>query len=231
MPLQHERLDSEGSRVRITQRGPIERSGLAVALGALPSWLELEAKRDPSLAVVRTELVGSKPHGSLVFLGDLEGHLLEPVLATVRALGSGELRWASEEAGELLTELEHPVALEVLVTPSCPFCALVAEAALRFAVASPRVSTTIRRADTGVLPEGVHALPTVLADGAIVAEGATDEAFLLRQITSYQRSLPARSGVTCVPPSERGRPEPFQRLGAALKAPRATRPLQRSTAA
>lgn len=231
MPAKHQSLNVEGSPVRIIERGPFELSALALELGELPPWLTLEATRDSRQNVVRTQLFGSRPHGPIAFIGGVEGLLLDPFLETARALGTGELTWVFEESRGLLLALEHPVDLEVLVTPSCPFCATAAEAALRFATASTTVSTTIRRADLGALPQGVHALPTVLADGAIVAEGALDEGLLLRQITSYQRSLPARSGVTCVAPSERGQPEPSQRPRPTLRAPRATRRPPRSTAA
>jgi hypothetical protein len=231
MPAKHQSLNVEGSPVRINECGPSEVSALALELGELPPWLTLEVTRDERRDVVRTELVGSRPHGPIAFVGGLEGLLLDPFLETARALATGEIAWVFEGSRGLLLALELPVELEVLVTPSCPFCATAAEAALRFATASTTVKTTIRRADLGALPQGVHALPTVLADGAIVAEGALDEGLLLRQITSYQRSLPARSGVTCVAPSERGQPEPSPGPRPALRGPRATRRPPRSTAA
>ncbi len=180
--------------------------------------------------VVRTQLFGSRIHGPIAFIGGVEGLLIGPFLETARALGTGETNWVFEES----RGFSGPRALGRSGSAGhavVPFCAIAAEAALRFATVSTTVSTTIRRADLGALPPGVHALPTVLADGAIVAEGAMDEALLLRQITSYQRSLPARSGVTCVAPSERGQPEPSQRPRSAPKAPRATRRPPRSTAA
>jgi hypothetical protein len=190
-----EYLKVEGRRVKVSERGPGNRSTFWPALLARAPWLEVQFERVPELATKRTELFGSLPHGEIDFVGEVEGEQLLALVETLRALATGEPQWSSADTRARVEGLERSVDLDVFVSPMCPFCATVSSAALRFATASKAISVRVLRADILGLPAEVHTVPTVLADDEIVAQGITGEESLIRQIGVYQRAVPPVSGV------------------------------------
>lgn len=197
-------LKVEGRRVKVVERGPAQRAAFWPRLLALAPWLELEFEHASELPNRRTELFGSGSHGSIAFVGDIEDQQLSPLLEALRTLATGRVQWTAADTAAEVRALERAVDLDLFVSPLCPFCVTVSSAALRFAAASPAVSVRILRADAVGLPEQVHTLPTLLADGEIVAQGAAEEPSLIRQIGVYQRAVAPASGVV----STRPRPLP-----------------------
>jgi hypothetical protein len=222
-------LKVDGQTVRVVDRSGTGPSSFWVKLRELAPWLRVETVHVPGLRARELELFGSRPHGSITFIGDVELPQLEPLTQGLRALCTGDPEWETTDTKQQLQQLDRPVELEVFVSPLCPFCATVAAAALRFAASSSSVSVRIHRCDAARLPEGVHTLPTVLADGAVVARGAIDEYNLVRQVFVYQRSVPPSSGVHYTPPSLRG--QAITSGASARPGPAPSRRPRRSTAA
>jgi hypothetical protein len=190
-----EYLKVEGKPVKVVERGPRQRSSFWPKLLALAPWLEVEFYRDTDRSFRRTKLFGKGKHGPIEFIGDIEDQQILALVETLRALASGKPLWDARDSEERALALERSVELAVYVSPLCPFCVTVSAAACRFAAISPGVAVSILRADACGLPELVHTLPTVLADGEIVAQGAVSEESLIRQIGVYQRAVPPSSGV------------------------------------
>jgi alkyl hydroperoxide reductase subunit AhpF len=190
-----EYLKVEGQRVTVVERGPQQRSSFWPKLLSLAPWINLEFQRDPELGTRHTQLIGSRKHGSIRFLGDIADQQILSLLETLRGLASGKPQWSAEDTAARVGALERAVDLDVYVSPMCPFCVTLGCAALRFAAVSPDVSVRILRADVCGLPEQVHTLPTVLADGEIVAQGAASEESLIRQIAVYQSAVAPVSGI------------------------------------
>ena len=214
-----EYLKVEGQRVKVIERGPRVRSSFWPKLLALTPWLELEFERDTSLESRCVELFGEHNHGRMRFVGDVEDQQILSLVETLRALACGRPQWDADDTPTLVGELERGVDLDVYVSQLCPYCVKVSAAALRFATIAARVSVRILRADICGLPEQVHTLPTVLADGEIVAQGAASEQTLIRQIATYQRAISPSSGVN------------LRSTMPVAKAPRANQRRRRSTAA
>ncbi len=190
-----EYLKVEGQRVTVVERGPRERSTFWPKLLSLAPWLELEFQRAPELAARQTELLGSRKHGPIRFVGDIADQQILCLVETLRALASGSPQWTAADTAARVEALERAVDLDVYVSATCPFCVTLGCAALRFATVAPDVSVRILRADVCGLPEEVHTMPTVLADGEIVAQGAVSESSLIRQIAVYQSAVAPISSV------------------------------------
>jgi hypothetical protein len=114
--------------------------------------------------------------------GTLEGRLGEPLAEALRALATGDFDFDSPVTPSTLREIEAPIDVVVVVTPSCPFCPRVASMLLRFAAASDRVSVAIVRTDDPHAPRGVASVPSVLVAGRVVASGSVGEYELARAL-------------------------------------------------
>ncbi len=229
-------LKVDGNSVHAVERGPGEASSFWAKLRELAPWLQFEFQQVPGLRARVLTLSGAGPHGPMSFVGDVELPLLGSLVHALRALATGELAWESAATKAELAGLNRAVELDLIVSALCPFCASVSEAALRFAAASPSVAVSIQRSDAIRLPENVHTLPTILADGAIVARGVVEEYALVRQIAVYQRSIPP-SGVDFTPPSldfpptSEHQSSPVKSSSRARPGPAASRRPRRPTAA
>jgi len=179
IPL-HEYLSVPGDPVRVVERARDDGLPLWRRLEELAPWLRVERLRDGTHPR-RTELHGSRPHGPIAFVGDLEQRLLEPLVEALRTLATGQFDWETPATAERL-RAGGPWELAVVVGPNCPFCPRVAATALRFACASPRVAVEILRSDSGLAPAQVTAIPTVLVAGKVVATGAIGEYALAEQV-------------------------------------------------
>ncbi len=230
-------LKVDGKSVHAVERGPDQASGFWSRLTELAPWLRVDFERDSGLRARELTLSAAGAHGPMSFVGDVELPLLNSLVHILRGLATDELEWDCSRTRGELDGLNRPVGLDLIVSPLCPFCATVSAAALRFAAASPSVSVRIQRSDAIRIPEDVHTLPTILADGAIVASGDVDEYALVRQIAVYQRSIPP-SGIACtlpapddVPPTNGKRKERPRSSSRVQPGPAATRRPRRSTAA
>jgi len=143
-------------------------------------WLTI----DTDDALPQTVVIeGSYPHGSIEFVGDMEGRLLESVAETLRALATRSIEWDTSATPARVAELAGPVALHVYVGASCPFCPSVTGAALRMACAEPRLSVSVRRADQ-VADASIQSVPTLKLDGATLHVGAIGEYDLADKLVS-----------------------------------------------
>jgi hypothetical protein len=190
-----EYLQIDGQRVKVVELGTGQQASFWRKLTALAPWLEVEFQPSSAPEARRTELFGSGKHGRMRFIGDVEDQQILALIETLRTLATGRVQWTAADTAARIEALDRGVDIDVYVSPLCPFCATVSAAALRFASASPGISVRILRADICGLPEQVHTLPTVLADDEIVAQGATTEESLIRQIAVYQLAVPPISGV------------------------------------
>jgi glutaredoxin-like protein len=89
------------------------------------------------------------------------------------------------ETQRQLRKLKQDVALQVFVTPSCPYSPAVAHAAFRLGLQSPRVKVeVIEIVEFPALAQrlDVRGTPATLIDGRLLIPGGLDEAGLLRAV-------------------------------------------------
>lgn len=174
-------LGVAGEPVRVVQQGGAEVAAALRRLAEVAPWLRVEHEPDPE-SLVRTTLSGSRPHGRIDFAGAIEGRQLEPLVATLRALSTGEVESDTPATAALLAGVARSVDVVVAVSPGCPYCPAVTAAALRLAVLAPQVSVRVVRADCSAAPPDVRAVPTVLVDGSVVATGPIGEYALAERV-------------------------------------------------
>lgn len=174
-------LGVAGRTVRVVQHGG---SGIAPALARLAAvapWLRVE--HEPGTApLVLTKLRGSRAHGRIEFVGPIEGRQLEPLVATLRALATGEVESDTPATAALLAGVARSVEVMVVVSPACPYCPAVTAAALRLALLAPRVDVRVVRADSSAAPPEVRAVPAVFVGGRSVAVGPIGEYALAERV-------------------------------------------------
>ncbi|MCA9621084.1 MAG: hypothetical protein KC731_18810 [Myxococcales bacterium] len=168
-----EYLGVPGSRVVVIDRGPAPAPHWPDFVAAADGWLEVEVEAGPAPRV--TTLRGSRPHGAITLVGDVEARQLAPLAEILRSLATGRIDADTPATQGLLAELEAPVTMETYVGATCPFCPAVAAASLRFALSSPLVAVTIRRADQVEAPADVTSVPTVRVNGVVVSRGSIGE--------------------------------------------------------
>ena len=180
-----ELLAVEGRPVYVVER---TRDGVGspalASLGAMAGWLEVMQARCDSGPCPRTRVEGTRPQGEITFVGAIEHKQLEPLVLLLRELATGQVAWDTPATPQLLAEIERNVAVSVFVSPGCMYCPAVAEAALRFAQASPRIDVAIVRADLAPPPGGLRAVPAVAVDGEVVATGAIGEYDLAERVVA-----------------------------------------------
>ena len=122
--------------------------------------------------------------------GDLPRHVYqalptgkewEPFLDLIKTLASGEVSLSSDSL-EALKGLKEPHLIQVLITPSCPFCARMVSLVNRLAAASPLVTAWI--IDVELFPEWVRrvslkSVPTTILEEEIVFTGSVKEEDLI----------------------------------------------------
>lgn len=177
-------LGVAGEPVRVVQHGGTAIAPAWARLGNLAPWLRVEHECDAAL--VRTVLSGSRPHGPIEFVGPIEGRQLEPLVATLRALATGEVESDTPATAVLLAGDARSVEVMVVVSPGCPYCPAVTAAALRLALFAPCVGVRVVRADSSAAPPDVRAVPTVLVDGQVVASGPIGEYELAERVSGTQ---------------------------------------------
>ncbi len=89
------------------------------------------------------------------------------------------------ETTKQLRKLKTGVRLQVMVTPTCPYCPALARTALKLGLGSVRVNADVVEASEFpalVQRYGVRAVPTTVIDERLVLPGAMEEATLLQNI-------------------------------------------------
>jgi thiol-disulfide isomerase/thioredoxin len=174
-------LAVEGQPVVARERSAAGPDRFWTRLQQAARWLRVEygaERAGPRL----TELLGSSSHGRILFVGDIQGRQLEPLVETLRALSTGQLEFDTPATPSRLSELPGPVSLTVVLSPTCPFCPRVAAQAARLACASARVGVVVQRADAVAPPLRVAAIPSVLVGREVVATGAVGEYALVDRV-------------------------------------------------
>lgn len=177
-----ELLGVVGHPVHVVERTATgTKSALSTKLEELAPWLSVIAASCGDRPCPRTRIEGSAEHGEITFLGSIEGRQIEPYALLLRALATGDAGFDTPATPGLLAELRENVGVGVAVSASCPHCPAVASAALRLALASPRVSVVVARADLG-FAGSARSVPIVRVNGRIVASGPISEYALAERV-------------------------------------------------
>ncbi|MCL4367975.1 MAG: thioredoxin family protein, partial [Actinobacteria bacterium] len=120
-------------------------------------------------------------HPRVRFYGTPSGYEFGALLDDVLQLSQGREE-LSPQTLEALAGLERPVHLEVLTTPTCPYCPGAVRMAHRFALASPMIiADMVAAAEFPELAQRYHAasVPLLIVDGSPVhEEGVTEQRVL-----------------------------------------------------
>lgn len=79
------------------------------------------------------EVIG-KNKGKIRFYGIPSGHEFGAFIKAITTASTGETDDITEEVKEMVLKVDFPVNIEVFVTPSCPYCPLMAATAYAFAL-------------------------------------------------------------------------------------------------
>ena len=157
------------------------------ALAGLGERVSLRVTDEPELDVERFPAICVLANGEdtrIRYYGLPWGFEVASIVGAVLEAG----RTASSLAPEtlmLLESLEHDVALEVFVTPTCPHCPPAVLLAYRAALASPRVrAAAIESTEFPQLAEehGVYAVPAIVIDGEHRYAGAVPERVFVERL-------------------------------------------------
>ncbi len=122
--------------------------------------------------------------GRLVYLGLPWGFELTTLVGAIAEAGRAQSS-LSQASLAALAGLEHDVALEVYVTPTCPHCPPAVLMAYRCALASPRVSAAAVEATEFAAAadrHGVVSVPAVVANGRLAWVGALPERIFVERL-------------------------------------------------
>ncbi len=172
-------LNVTARQVRIEESGPGAPCALSARLAAAAPWIVIEPREAPSPRTLA--LHGTFPHGAIRFVGELENRMVEPLVLTLRALGTGQVDLDTPATPEFLRDLQQLVHLQLVVSVSCPFCPASTAVALRLSCVSDKVHIDVIRADVPGAPR-VHAVPTLLRGTRVVASGQMHEMALVEAV-------------------------------------------------
>ncbi len=126
------------------------------------------------------------------FYGIPSGYEFSTLIDDVLVVSRGELRLAPATLAWLAT-LDHPLHLQVFVTPTCPYCPRAVSLAHRLALASPLIRADMVEATE--FPDladryNVYGVPRTVINDVVAVEGAVPEAHLLE----YLKKAAAQAG-------------------------------------
>ncbi len=140
------------------------------------------------LTVSETKARGSWPKttvgGRLVYHGLPWGFELTTLVGAIAEAGRAASS-LSEGSLAAIASLEHDVALEVYVTPTCPHCPPAVLMAYRCALATPRVSASAVEATEFAAAadrHGVLSVPAIVANGRLAWVGAVPETIFVERL-------------------------------------------------
>ncbi|MFO7769158.1 MAG: thioredoxin family protein [bacterium] len=128
---------------------------------------------------------GEQDHG-IRFYGIPSGYEFGSLLEIIRLVSKDDPELGEEQRGKLAS-LEHPVHLQVFVTPTCPYCPRAVVAAQKMAMASEWVRADMVEASE--FPEltqhyQVQGVPRTIMNEEHHIEGAVPEEHLLEWVLS-----------------------------------------------
>ena len=136
----------------------------------------------PAIVVLGDE-TGRRDFG-IRFYGSPAGYEFATLIEDIRMASRGTTD-LSPATVEILSHLTIPLHLQVLVTPTCPFCPRAALLAHKMAIVSDLV--TADAVDATEFPEladryRVHGVPRTIVNGTVHIEGAVPEAMLMAEL-------------------------------------------------
>ncbi|NJN16577.1 MAG: glutaredoxin [Oscillochloris sp.] len=143
---------------------------------------ELGLDKAPGLAFLR----GSEQadHG-IRFAGLPTGYEFVTLIEAIRLVGDGSEARLQPATVNFLQALDHPMRLQVFVTPTCPYCPRAVVLAYQLALASPFVHA--EGVEVSEFPElgdryAVMGVPKTVIDEIVHVEGAAPESMLLEKL-------------------------------------------------
>jgi len=126
---------------------------------------------------------GEKDYG-VRFYGVPAGYEFASLIEAIKAVSAGESGLAPKTR-EALAGLKDPLHLQVLVTPTCPYCPMAVQLAHRMAIESDMVRADMVEATE--FPHLVHkynvfGVPKTVVNEVVDFEGAQPEALFLAQV-------------------------------------------------
>lgn len=127
--------------------------------------------------------------GRIRYTGIPSGEEIGGFIETLTRVAGGD-HGLSDHVVEQLKQLENPVHIEVLVTPTCPYCPYAVVTANMFALAAAQVGKPVIYSETVEVYEnpdiatkyGVMSVPTVVINGEVFDIGVPPEEMLLEGI-------------------------------------------------
>jgi glutaredoxin-like protein len=126
------------------------------------------------------------------FVGTPGGYELISLLHAIEIVGNRQCG-LSDYSLKQLEQIHKPVHIEVLVTPSCPYCPSVVSLAHELAMANPNITATMIQ--TEEFPEiaeqyNIRSVPHIVLNGSRHYEGNIPEAIFVEQILDTALALP-----------------------------------------
>ncbi|MBU2490759.1 MAG: FAD-dependent oxidoreductase [Proteobacteria bacterium] len=122
--------------------------------------------------VPATLVQGGGDHG-IRFFGLTSGHEFDSLIKAVTLVSSGD-PGLDTDAARLISLVNRPVRLEVMVTLTCPYCPEMVQTAHRIALANPNITADmVESSEFPRLVEryGVHGVPRMVINGVPSFEG------------------------------------------------------------
>ena len=111
------------------------------------------------------------------FMGIPSGHEFRAFLDTIVSLSTGKYK-LSDEAKEMLKEIDKPVEIKVFVTPTCPYCPIAVFTSHKFAMENENItSKMIEAIEYQELAQkyNVMAVPKIVINDSVEFEGAVPD--------------------------------------------------------
>lgn len=127
--------------------------------------------------------------GSIRYTGIPAGEEVRGLVETIIRLSTGETG-LEEDTLKTLSQMDGRAYVEVIVTPTCPYCPYAALLANMFAYASQGkvVSDIVESLENPDIADeyGVTAVPTIIVNGSIEFVGVPEEKDLLNSVVKLQ---------------------------------------------
>ncbi|HET7768717.1 MAG TPA: thioredoxin family protein [Chloroflexota bacterium] len=166
-------IDAAADPALVAQYG-IDKFPAIAVLGLLPGS---EPSDDPGAAPVQQDT-------GIRFYGIPAGYEMLTLIEDAIAVSRRDPGLSGEMQAWLAT-LDHPVHLQVFVTPTCPYCPRAVVLAHRLALASPHIrADMVEATEFPDLAEryDVYGVPRTVINETVAVEGAVPEAHLLEHL-------------------------------------------------
>lgn len=135
---------------------------------------------------------GARDYAGIRFFGVPAGYELVTLLQDISDVSKGDPKLPAELV-QRLSEIRKPVHIEVLVTPTCPFCPAAVRVAHRFAMISDKVTgdmIEVSEFDDIAMKYKVRGVPQTVINERISVVGAQPERDILEKMFEALEPLP-----------------------------------------